>query len=214
MLVLIAFVAMSPVVLALIESSLKFEGDGVLYSATETLNDGSRMVATAEGPVNNLSQSTYMEGSKRQSQMILNSSYGGARIKTPEYNLRMEGHDIDASASLFRNSEETTSSLFPALKGPGGTELAINEVINNKVTETVSTTKLGATVYVDAYGANGSVDREIKLENAGKGAKTIADMTFKGRFNFSDEMNLSGIVIRKAEWQFEETLPVGVGDKL
>jgi hypothetical protein len=211
---LIALLAMSSVVLASIETTLTFEGDGVLYSGTRTLNDNSRLEASSNGPVS-LEQSTYMAGTQRQSQMQLNSGYGRAFIKTPEYNLRVKGYDFETAASLFRTTAETGSSLFPELKNDKDLSIDLNKKEGTRSPiETILTTKLDASVFVKAKAGNGSVNREIAVSNNGKWTSSIGDITFKGRFNFTDRLDLSDIVIQKEYWQNVMITPVGASEEL
>jgi len=110
--VIIAIIAILPSVMASIDSSLVFKGNGLLTSTTETLNDRSQLKATSSGPVD-LTQITHMAGTQRHSQMIFNSRFGEACIRTPEYNLRMKGKNLEAVAVLDRTLEETAGSIIP-----------------------------------------------------------------------------------------------------
>lgn len=209
-LVIIAIIAISPSVMASIDSSLEFKGNGSLTSTTETLNDGSQLKATSSGPVD-LIQSTLMKGTQRHSQMILNSRFGEACIRTPEYNLRMKGKNLEAFAVLDRTWEETAGSIIP--ESMGESVKPINLILNTK-TDSVITTQLNANVFVRGVGDAGNLNRQIKLAYAGKRPKTIGDISFKGSFNFTDQLNLSGIIIQKRVWQTNVVAQLGDGDEL
>lgn len=211
--VLVALILMLTVVTASIDTSFIFEGNGVLSSETQTLNDYSTLVANSKGLVH-LNQSTQMAGLNRKSKMDFSSSYGGAYIKTPEYNLRMKGYNFSAGASLFRLQEETASSVFPEYGSEEGEDTKIkNNEGTDKAINNVLTTVIKGGVFVRGKGDNGSLDRKIQLKD-GKSITTIAATTFKGQFNFSDNSILSGIVIRKVLWQQEVNYPISEGDNL
>ena len=211
--VLIALLMISPAVLASIESTFLFEGDGILYSGTETLNDGSRLEASAVGPVK-LNQSLTMAGTQRQSQMQLDSNYGTAAIKSPEYNLRMKGYNLSSTASSFRISENTASSPFPALTDATGSSIDNEIKATQNSIATIATTKLQASVFVSAKGKKGTVNRRITLPNDGKGNINVGVTTFSGQFDFTDHLALSGLVIKKEWWQGEIITPIGSGEEL
>ncbi len=209
--VLIALTLMLPVVTASIDTSFNFEGNGVLSSETQTLNDCSTLAANSKGLVH-LTQNTHMAGLDGKSDMDFSSSYGGAHIKTPEYNLRMKGYNFSAGASLFRIQKETASSVFPKYDSEEGENTKIsNDEGTHKAINNVLTTVIEGGVFVRGKGDNGSLDRRIQLRD-GKRINTIAATTFRGQFNFSDSSTLSGIVIQKVLWQQEVNYPISEGD--
>jgi hypothetical protein len=200
---------MLPIVMASIDTELNFEGKGKLWSSTETPGDGGRIVATADGYVH-LNQSMNLDKDDRQSQMDLISNYGGARIKSPQYSLSMTGYNIDAGATISRRSWDMASSMFPALKSDARYLDGIDQDKDPKTptpTKNILSTYLNANVFVRGKSSDGSVDREVKLGNGERGDNTIAEMQFKGKFNFTDSINMTG-VIRQKVWQDERTMPI------
>lgn len=208
-LVLITLLVMLPIVMASIDTDLKFKGKGELWSSTETPGDGGRIVANAKGDVH-LNQSMNLNIDERQSQMDLVSNYGGARVKSPQYSLSMIGYNIDAAATISRKSWDIASRMFPVLKSDA---LYKSGIDLDKVPTTPTPTKnllntyLNAKVFVRGNSSNGSVNREIKLGNGERGDNTIAEMQFKGKYDFSDSINMTG-VIREKIWQDERTIPI------
>jgi hypothetical protein len=147
---------------------------------------------------------------ERQSQMDFVSNYGSARVKSPQYSLSMNGYNIDAAATISRKSWDIASSMFPVLKSDAQYTSGIDldkDPTTSTPTKNILNTYLNAKVFVRGNSSDGSVNREIKLGNGERGDDTIAEMQFKGKFNFSDSINMTGVIQEKI-WQNERTIPI------
>jgi hypothetical protein len=200
--IMIILLIMSPSVMASVVTSLNFAGNGELQSSTETPGDSGRIMAISKGDIQ-LNQSMECHESYRHSQMDIISERGSARVKSPEYSLSMSGYDLDAAATITRNNTEGDLNIF----SKDDSSVNLDHSVATK-------TYLNASVFVRGNGTNGSITRDIKLGNSERGGDTIASMQFKGNFNFTDDINMTGILIQLYAWQEEQNIKIGADDKL